>query len=59
MSVIVLYLYIFELIMQKTFFYIIIVVSISLFSSCKILKGDNCDCPHFGLDISHTPKSNS
>ena len=59
MSIIVLYLYIFELIMQKTFFYIIIVVSISLFSSCKILKGDNCDCPNFGLDISNTPKSNS
>jgi len=59
MSIIVLYLYIFELIMQKTFFYIIIVVSISLFSSCKILKEDNCDCPHFGSEISITPKSNS
>jgi len=59
MSIAVLYLYIFELIMEKTFIYIIIVVGITLFSSCKILKGDNCDCPNFGSEISNTHKSNS
>ena len=45
--------------MEKTFIYIIIVVGITLFSSCKILKGDNCDCPNFGSEISNTHTNNS
>lgn len=59
MPIAVLYLYIFELIMEKTFMYIIIAVGVTLFSSCKILKVDNCDCPNFGSEISNTHTNNS
>ena len=41
--------------MNKATIFTISILFILLFTSCKTLKKNNCDCPHFGT----TPVKNS
>ena len=44
--------------MKRLLFFSLMFVTSLLFSDCKVLKKNNCDCPHFSENTKDTNKTN-
>ena len=50
---------IFEPIYENKFFFLFFFLILITFSSCKVLKKNDCDCPNFGMKDNKSLKTNS